>query len=159
MRALTFAFALLSFPVAAFAVDLGRAAGSVTVDSTRIDLYYAYAVGNQKNEITRRSDEVKVVITNKPLADSVKLDEIDLSFPGDVLGLVVSITSDGKVSHVMVQHPIGTYDSGYVEDAHEYRFKSRRSEGGTVEGNASSRRVKTNTMTFSFDVEFAATVK
>ncbi|PYQ32851.1 MAG: hypothetical protein DMF57_11420 [Acidobacteria bacterium] len=100
-----------------------------------------------------------MVITNKPLADSVKLDEIDLSFPGDVLGLVVSITSDGKVSHVMVQHPIGTYDSGYVEDAHEYRFKSRRSEGGTVEGNASSRRVKTNTMTFSFDVEFAATVK
>lgn len=159
MRALTFALALLSFPVVAFAVDLGRAAGSVTVDSTRIDLYYAYAVGNQKNEITRRSDEVKVVITNKPLADSVKLDEIDLSFPGDVLGLVVSITSDGKVSHVMVQHPIGTYDSGYVEDAHEYRFKSRRSEAGTVEGNVSSRRVKTNTMTFSFDVEFAATVK
>jgi len=159
MRALTLALALLSFPLAALAVDLGKAAGSVTVDSTRIDLYYAYAVGNQKNEITRRSDEVKVVITNKPLADSVKLDEIDLSFPGDVLGLVVSITADGKVSHVMVQHPTGTYDSGFVEEAQQYRFKSRRSEPGMVEGNASSRRVKTNTMTFSFDVEFAATVK
>src|SRR5437867_441698 len=83
MRALTLALALLSFPLAAFAVDLGKAAGSVTVDSTRIDLYYAYAVGNQKNEITRRSDEVKVVITNKRRADWWKLDEFDLRFPGD----------------------------------------------------------------------------
>lgn len=159
MRALTLAVALLSLPISALAVDLGKAAGSVTVDSTRIDLYYAYAVGHQKNDVTRRSDEVKVVMTNKPLADSVKLDEIDFSFPDDVLGLVFSITADGKVSHVMVQHAAGTYDSGYLEEAQQYKFKSRRSEPGTVEGNASSRRVKTNTMTFSFDVEFAATVK
>src|SRR6266849_3118794 len=159
MRALTLALALLSFPVAAIAVDLGKAAGSVTVDSTRIDLYYAYAVGHQKNDITRRSDEVKVGITNKPLADSVKLDEIDLSFPDDVLGLVFSITADGKVSPGLVPHATGTYASGYLEEAQQYRFKSRRSEPGTVEGNGSSRRVQTNTMTFSFDVEFAATVK
>jgi hypothetical protein len=102
---------------------------------------------------------VKVVLTDKPLPDSVNVKDLDLTFPDGVLGLIVSITSDGKVSRVIVQHPAGTYDSSYVDDAREYRFKSRSTEGGIISGNISSRRVQTNTMTFSFDVEFAAVVK
>ena len=159
MRAAGLAFVLLSLASSAFAVDPGKAEGSLTVNSTRIDLAYAYAFGHQKDEITKRSDEVKVVLTDKPLPDSVKINDLDLDFPEGVLGLIVSITADDKVSHVIVQHPTGMYDSGYTEEGRDYRFKSRSTEGGTISGNVSSRRVQTNTMTFSFDVDFAATVK
>jgi hypothetical protein len=34
-----------------------------------------------------------------------------------------------------------------------------RGEGAIVAGNVSSRKIKTNTMTFSFDVDFNAPVK
>ncbi len=159
MRAASVAFVLLSVALSAFAVDPGQAVGTLTVDSTRINLAFAYAAGHQKNEITKRSDEVKIVLTDKALPDSVNVGDLDLTFPDGVLGLIVSITADGKVSHVTVQHPTGTFDSGYTEDAREYRFKSRSNEGGIISGNVSSRRVQTNTMTFSFDVEFAAAVK
>ncbi|HEY8849153.1 MAG TPA: hypothetical protein VIO12_07665 [Thermoanaerobaculia bacterium] len=159
MRAAGLAFVLLSLASSAFAVDPGKAEGSLTVNATRIDLAYAYAIGHQKDEITKRSDEVKVVLTDKPLPDSVKINDLDLNFPEGVLGLIVSITADDKVSHVIVQHPTGTYDSGYTEEGREYRFKTKGSDRGTISGNVSSRRVQTNTMTFAFDVEFAATVK
>jgi len=158
MRAAGLALVLLSLALSAFAVDLGKAEGSLTVNSTRIDLAYAYAVGHQKDDITKRSDEVKVVLTDKALPDSVKINDLDFNFPEGVLGLIVSITADDKVSHVIVQHPTGMYDSGYTEEGREYRFKPKNTEG-TITGNVSSRRVQTNTMTFSFDVEFAATVK
>jgi hypothetical protein len=102
---------------------------------------------------------VKVVLTDKPLPDSVKISDLDFNFPEGVLGLIVSITADHRVSAVIVQHPAGMYDSGYTEEGREYRFKSRSSEGGTISGNVSSRRIQTNTMTFSFDADFAATVK
>jgi hypothetical protein len=158
MRAAGLAVVLLSLASSVFAVDLGKAEGSLTVNSTRIDLAYAYAVGHQKDDITKRSDEVKVVLTDKPLPDSVKVDDLDFNFPEGVLGLIVSITADDKVSHVIVQHPTGMYDSGYTEEGREYRFKPKNADGA-ITGNVSSRRVQTNTMTFSFDVEFAATVK
>jgi hypothetical protein len=159
MRAAGLALVLLSLALPIFAVDPGRAEGTLTVDTTHIVLAHAYAVGNQKNEFTKRTDEVKVVLTDKPLPDSVNVGDLDLNFPEGVLGLVVSITSDGKVSHVIVQHATGTYDSGYTEEGRDYRFKSRSDDPALISGNLSSRRVKTNTMTFSFDVEFAAAVK
>src|SRR5438132_10748834 len=159
MRATGLAFVLLSLASSAFAVDLGKAEGSLTVNQTRIDLGYAYAVGHQKNDITKRSDEVKVVLTDKPLADSINLNDLDFNFPDRILGLIVFITNDEKVSHVIVQHPTGTFDSGYTEDGREYRFKPSKGDSGTISGEASSRKVQTNTMNFSFDVEFAAKVR
>src|ERR1700694_2468740 len=95
MRAAGVSLWLLTVSVSAFAVDPGKAEGTLTVDSTRINLGFAYAVGHQKNEITKRSDEVKVVLTDKPLPDSVNVRDLDLTFPDGVLGLIVSITSDG----------------------------------------------------------------
>jgi hypothetical protein len=159
MRAAGLAFVLLSLASSAFAVDPGKAEGSLTVNSTRIDLAYAYAIGHQKDEITKRSDEKKVVLTDKPLPDSVKINDLDLNFPEGILGLIISITADGKVSNVIVQHSAGMYDSGYTEGEREYRFKPKSTDGGTISGNVSSRRIQTNTMTFAFDVEFAAIVK
>jgi len=143
----------------AYAVDAGRAQGVVIVDGTRIDLTYAYAVNHQKNEITNRKDDRRVVFTNKPLPDGLNLDEIDYSFPEDTLGMVVCITHDDKVSHVLVQHLKGMYDAGYFDGDPSYTYKPLKTDRDSVAGNISSRKVRTNTMSFSFDVDFNAAVK
>src|SRR5213594_1005118 len=144
---------------AAYAVDPGRAQGAVTVDGTRIDLTYAYVVNHQKNEITNRRDDRRVIFTNKPLPDGFKLEEIDYSFPEDTLGIVVCLTHDDKVSHILVQHPRGMYDAGYFDGDPSYTYKPSKADRDTVAGNVSSRKVKTTTMSFSFDVDFNAAVK
>lgn len=153
----TLAVSLLAGP--AYAVDAGRAEGVVIVDGTRIDLTYAYAVNHQKNEITNRKDDRRIVLTNKPLPDGLKLDDIDYSFPEDTLGMVVCLTHDDKVSHVLVQHQKGMYDGGYFDGDPSYTFKPLKTDRGEVAGNVSSRKVRTNTMSFSFDVDFNAAVK
>jgi hypothetical protein len=144
---------------AALAVDPGKAEGTVIVDGTRINVIYAYSVNHQKNEITNRKDDRRVILTNKALPDGFKLDDIDYSFPEDTLGMVVCLTHDDKVSHVLVQHQKGMYDAGYFDGDPSYTFKPLKNEHGSVAGNVSSRKVKTNTMSFSFDVDFNAAAK
>jgi len=153
----TLAVSLLSG--AAYAVDPGKAQGAVIVDGTRIDLTYAYAVNHQKNEVTNRRDDTRVILTNKPLPNEVKLDDIDYSFPDDTLGMVVCLTHEDKVSHILVQHLKGMYDAGYFESDPSYTFKPLKTDQGSVAGNVSSRKVRTTTMSFSFDVDFNAAVK
>jgi hypothetical protein len=148
---------LLSSPV--YAVDLGKSEGSVIVDGSRIDLAYAYAADRQKNELTMKRSDTRIVLTSKPLPDDVKLDEIDYSFPDGTMGLVVCVTNDQKVSHVVVQHPKGMYDAGYFDNDREYQFKPLKSDHGTLAGSVSSRKITTNTMTFSFEVNFNARLK
>jgi hypothetical protein len=160
MRRLIFVLlAICFFSITAYAVDTGRADGSVTVDKTKINLAYAYAVGHQRNELSHRKDDTRIILTNKPLPDGVKLDEIDYSFPDGYLGLVVSVTHEDKVSHVVVQHPKGTYDADYFENDRNYHFKPSRGDSGTISGNLSSNKMTTNTMTFFFNVDFKAAVK
>ena len=141
-------FAVSIFSGAAYAVDLGKAQGFVVVDGARIDLNYAYATDHQKNEVTNRRDDTRVVLTDKPLPDGTKLDDIDYSFPDGTFGMVICVSHDDKVSHVVVQHAKGMYDAGF--------FKS---DQGSIAGNVSAKRVKTNTMTFSCDVDFDAPIK
>ncbi|PYQ62614.1 MAG: hypothetical protein DMF58_01260 [Acidobacteria bacterium] len=143
----------------AYAVDPGRAQGAVVIDGNRIDLNYAYAVGNQKNEVTNRRDDTRVVVTDKPLPDGTKLEDIDYSFPDGTFGMVVCITHDDKVSHIVVQHAKGMYDGGYFDGEPSYSFKRQKNDRGAMTGNVSSRKVKTNTMTFSFDVDFDVAAK
>ena len=143
----------------AYAVDPGRAQGAVVIDGNRIDLNYAYAVGNQKNEVTNRRDDTRVVVTDKPLPDGTKLEDIDYSFPDGTFGMVVCISYDDKVSHLVVQHTKGMYDAGYFEPDSSYTFKRLKNDRGNIAGNVSSRKVKTNTMTFSFDVDFDVAAK
>jgi hypothetical protein len=150
---------ILLLAAAALAVDLGRAQGSVMLDGEKIDLSYAYAVDHQKNEVTNRRDDTRIVLTNKPLPDGAKLEDIDYAFPEGTEGLVVCVSHDDKVSHVVLQHAKGMYDGGYFDGDPAYAFKRAKSDHGTVAGNVSARRVKTNTMTFAFDVDFDANVK
>jgi len=152
-------FAVSIFSGAAYAVDLGKAQGFVVVDGARIDLNYAYATDHQKNEVTNRRDDTRVVLTDKPLPDGTKLDDIDYSFPDGTFGMVICVSHDDKVSHVVVQHAKGMYDAGFFEGDPTYAFKRVKSDHGSIAGNVSARRVKTNTMTFSCDVDFDAPIK
>ena len=145
--------------VPSFAAELGRAVGAVTVDKEKIDLQYAYAVGRQRNEITSRKDDVKVVLTNKPLSPDVKLSEIDYNFPDGVYGVVVHIASNKKVTHVVVQHLKGSYDGGFFEESTDYRFRDEKGGRGVIMGSVSYGKVQTNTMTFSLDAAFNALVQ
>lgn len=144
---------------AALAVELGHAQGSITVDSEKIDLAYAYAVNHQKNEVTNRRDDTRIVLTNKPLPDGTNLADIDYSFPEGTEGMVVCVSHDDKVSHVVLQHAKGMYDSGYFDGDPSYTFKRAKTDSGQIGGTVNARRIKTNTMTFSFDVDFDAGVK
>jgi hypothetical protein len=141
------------------AADLGRAEGSLTIDKTRFDLLYAYAVDRQKNELTNKSDLTKIVLTDKPLADSVNLAKIDETFPDGITGVIVYVDREQRVSRVVVEHPTGMFDAGFFEGIPDYRFRPKKGERGIVAGNVSAKNVKTNTMTLSYDVEFAANVK
>ena len=158
-RAFATALTLLFIAGAAFAVDPGKAQGTVTIDGDKIDLTYAYAINHQKNEVTNRRDDTRVVLTNKPLPDGAKLEDIDYSFPDGTLGLVVCVSHDDKVSHIVLQHAKGMYDGGYFEGDPNYAFKRIKAENGTIAGSLSAHKVKTNTMTFSVDVDFDANVK
>lgn len=143
----------------AFAVDPGHAQGTMTIDGNRVALNYAYAVGHQKNEVTNRRDDVRVILTDKPLPDNTNLEDIDYAFPDGTYGMVVSVAHDDKISHIVVQHAKGMYDGGYFEADPSYTFRRQKTDRGTIAGNLSSKSVKTNTMTFSFDVDFDALTK
>src|SRR5436853_6071493 len=150
---------LLMIAISAVAADLGRAAGAVTIDGKPIVLQYAYAIDHQKNQLTNKSNETKVILTDKPLPDATKLDDVDYTFPDGVFGIVVCLTPADALSHVVVQHPARTYDAGYFEGVQDYRFKRIRGDRGTISGTLSSKKITTNTMTFFFDAEFAAQVQ
>lgn len=161
MRYAAALIAISFFAVASlFAADLGRAVGTVTIDGKPIVLQYAYAVDHQKNQLTNKTSDTKVILTDKPLPDGTKLEDIDYNFPDGVYGLVVCMTApnDG-ISHVVVQHPGGTFDAGYFEGVPDYRFKRIRGDRGTVSGTLSSKKITTNTMAFLFDAEFAANLQ
>ncbi|HSY48220.1 MAG TPA: hypothetical protein VLC46_05365 [Thermoanaerobaculia bacterium] len=147
---------LLAAP--AFAVDLGRAEGTLTIDSTKITLNYAYAIARQKNQLNDRKELTRIILTDKPLPDGAKLSDLDDSLPGDLNGVIIAIDKAGHVGHVAIQHPTGNYDGGYFEGIADYDFKPRKGDSGTIGGTVTSLRVKTNTMTFSYDASFLATL-
>jgi len=143
----------------ASAVDLGRAEGTLTIDGTKIPLNYAYVVAKQKNQLNDRNEMTRIILTEKPLPDDVKLAALDNDLPGDLNGVIICIDKLGRVGHVAVQHPKGTYDAGYFEGVQDYDYKPHKADAGTVSGSVSSLRIKTNTMTFSYDATFAASLR
>ena len=149
-------FAIASVAVAA---DLGRASGAVTIDGKPIVLQYAYAIDHQKNQLTNKTNETRIVLTDKPLPTGVKLDDIENTFPDGTNGVVVCVAPNDSISHVFVQHPTGTYDAGYFEGVQDYHFKRVRGDRGTIGGTLSSKKITTNTMAFFFDAEFNAQVQ
>jgi hypothetical protein len=148
---------LIALP--AGALDLGRAEGNLTIDGKKIPLNYAYAIARQKNQLTDRNEMTRIILTDRPLPDGAKLADMDDTLPGDLNGVIIAIDKMGRVGHVAVQHPSGNFDGGYFEGVPDYEFKPRKGESGTLGGSVSSLRVKTNTMTFSYDATFVAALR
>ena len=143
----------------ALAAELGRAEGALTLDKSKVDLGYAYAVGRQHNDITKRKDDVKIVLTDKPLADGADLSEIEATLPDGMYAVIFNVAANNKVTHVAVLHPKGSYDAGFLEDMPDFRFKNANRSRGMVAGHLTSSRVQTNTMAFAVDVDFSTPVK
>jgi hypothetical protein len=159
MRHVAAVLILLLFAVPALAVDPGRSEGALTVDGSRIPLTYAYVIDHQKNGLSNKNSDTKIILTDKPLPEGSKLDEIDYNFPEGILGVVICIGAKDDITHIVVQHSSGTYDAGFFENVPEYRFRRSRAERGIINGNVSSKKVTTNTMTFSFESDFSAQVQ
>jgi hypothetical protein len=151
-------FVLVFAAGSAMAVDLGRAEGTLVVDGNKYDLSYAYAIRRHKNQLTNRNDNTLIILTDKALPDDANLHDFEASLPDGVNGVMVCLDKDSRITHVAVQHPTGMFDAGYFEGIDNYDFKPRKGEQG-MSGTLSSRRIKTNTMTFSYDVNFAAIAK
>jgi hypothetical protein len=155
------ALTMLVFFVAggsALALDLGRAEGTLIIDGTKFELAYAYAIGHHKNQITNRSDNTLIIITDKPLTDVTNLHDFEASLPDGINGVMFCLDREKHITHVAVQHPTGMFDAGFFEGIENYDFKPRKSDQGFT-GTASSRRIKTNTMTFSYDVSFSVAMR
>ncbi|MEA2163013.1 MAG: hypothetical protein QOK37_1140 [Thermoanaerobaculia bacterium] len=143
----------------ALAIDPGHAEGTLVIDGVKFPLNFAYAIAKQKNQLTDRNEMTRIILTDKELPAGAKLNELDDSLPGDLNGVIVCIDKQGRVGHVAVQHPQGNYDGGYFEGIADYEYKPKRGDSGTISGFLSSLRVKTNTMTFSYDANFVASLK
>ena len=157
-RAVLAVFVLILAAGTALAVDLGRAEGNLVIDGNKIDLGYAYAIRHHKNQLTNKSDNTLVVLTDKPLPDDANLHEFEASLPDGINGVMVCLDRDSHITHVAVQHPTGMFDAGYFEGIESYDYRPRKADQA-LSGTLSSKRVKTNTMTFSYDVNFAAMAK
>ena len=158
MRKLAMGLVLSLCAVSVFAVDLGRVDGTLTIDQNKVPLTYAYAIGRQRNETTNKND-TRVVLTDKALAPDANLAELDATFPTDMYGVLLNIASNGKVTRVVLLHPKGTYDGGFLEDVPEFHFKTANAPRGTIAGRVNSDKVQTSTMVFTIDADFNAQVK
>src|SRR5438477_12580926 len=86
-RAAITMFVLVFVAGTALAVDLGRAEGTLVIDSNKIDLGYAYAIRKHKNQITNRNDNTLIILTDKPLPDGANLHDFEASLPDGVNGV------------------------------------------------------------------------
>ena len=148
--------ALVALPL--HAIDNGRAEGTLTIGGATVNLTYAYAIGGQKNEVNGRNDDIKIILTDKPLPDGFDLHNIESAFPDGITGIVFAINNERQPSHIYVQYASGMYDGGYFTKSDLYRFRGRMNDG-VLDGRVSARKVTTSTTTLSFDVQFAAGVR
>src|SRR5947207_5105894 len=107
MRRLAVCMLLVFAVPAVFAVDLGRAEGSLNVGGTAVPLAYAYVMDGAHNDLTGRNDATKIILTDKPLPAGTRLADVDSNFPEGILGVVVCMNKDQQPQHLVVQHPNG----------------------------------------------------
>ena len=140
------------------AIDAGHAEGTLVIGGAGVTLNYAYAIGAQKDDASGRSDDIKIILTDKPLPDGFDLRNIESAFPDGITGIVFAIDHDRNPAHTFIQYASGMYDAGYFTKTDVYRFRGRVNDG-VLDGRVSARKVTTSTTTMSFDVQFAASVQ
>ncbi|HEX7189981.1 MAG TPA: hypothetical protein VF381_00260 [Thermoanaerobaculia bacterium] len=143
---------------AALAADLGRAEGSLTIGSTEVPLAYAYVMDRAHNDLSNRNDATKIILTDKPLPAGTKLADVDSNFPDGILGVVVSVNKAQQPLHLVVQHPTGMYDAGWVDPNKDVHVRAKKANG-QMDGHLSVKRVETASVTFGFEADFNAAVQ
>jgi hypothetical protein len=160
MRRFTVCVLLTFAATAALAADLGHAQGSLTIGSTEVPLAYAYVMDHAHNDLSNRNDATKIILTDKPLPAGTKLSDVDANFPDGILGVVVSIgrDRDQQPLHLVVQHPTGMYDAGWMQPIKDLHVRAKKSNG-QMDGHVSVKQVETASVTFGFDADFSAAVQ
>ncbi|HEY2093710.1 MAG TPA: hypothetical protein VGJ81_17695 [Thermoanaerobaculia bacterium] len=159
MRRFTVCVLLTFAATAALAADLGHAQGSLTIGSTEVPLTYAYVMDRAHNDLNNRNDATKIILTDKPLPAGTKLSDVDSNFPEGIFGIVVSMGRDlQQPLHLVVQHPTGMYDAGWMEPIKDVHVRAKKSNG-QMDGHVSVKRVETASVTFGFDADFTAAVQ
>lgn len=146
---------VLAAPVRA--LEPGKAEGELSLNGKAVKLLHAYAVPGQKNTLTDTDDDVKVVLTDKPLPADARPGELGYSFAPGVQGIVLCIDRSKEPSHLVVHHADGMYFRGYFKGS-ENKFKSKRLDRKGIEGTAYiSEPYKTSKgFSYQYNVTFAA---
>lgn len=155
LRRAATALLVILFALPAGAVDVSRAEGALVTDGVQITLSHAYIQKNSHNDLTNRNDTTKIILTDKPLPEGTRLRDVDYNFPLDVLGLVVVVDRQMQPMHLVVQHPKGVYDGGWLDNERDVTVRARQA-GSTFDGKVSCRHAEKASVKFSFDVSFAA---
>jgi hypothetical protein len=140
------------------AADLGRAEGSLTIGDTQVPLTYAYVMDRAHNDLNNRNDATKIILTDKPLPAGTKLADVDTNFPDGILGVVVSVSKDQQPLHLVVQHPTGMYDAGWMDPNKDVHVRARKTRT-QMDGHLTVKHVETASVTFGFDADFSAAVQ
>ena len=149
---------LVLFAAPLFAIDLGHAEGSMVTDKKKTTLSYAYVMRKVHNDTSGKNDAVKIILTDKPLPDGANLKDIDYNFPEGILGVVVCIDKQQQPVHLVVQHPAGVYDGGWVEQQGGISVRAKETNG-VLEGHLRCRETQQASVTYSFDADFNANVQ
>jgi len=143
---------------ALLAADLGHAEGSLTIGTTEVPLAYAYVMEHAHNDLSNRNDATKIILTDKPLPAGTKLADVDSNFPDGILGIVVSVNKNEEPLHLVVQHPTGMYDAGWMEPNKDVHVRARKANG-QMDGHLSVKHMETASVTFGFDADFSAAMQ
>ena len=157
MRTMIFLVVLLA-AVPAVAIEPGQAEGTLTINSSTVNLAYCYALGNQRNDATGRTDDIKVVLTDHPLPAGMEMAGIEYAFPAGTLGVVVIFESNRQPVRVFIQHGGGTFESSDFKSG-TYKLRPRISRDGEIDGRIESKPITAATMFLQFGANFRATIK
>jgi hypothetical protein len=157
MRLMLSVLAILA-ALPALAIEPGQAEGTLTVNSSTVNLAYCYALGNQRNPLTGRTDDIKVILSDHPLPSDVDMSAIEYSFPSGTLGVVVIFEANRQPVRVFIQHGTGTFESSDFKSG-VYKLRSRISRDGEIDGRLESKPITAATMFLQFGASYRAQIR
>lgn len=149
---------ILLAAVPVLAIEPGQAEGTLTINSTTVNLTYCYAIGNQRNPLTGRTDDIKVVLSDRPLAQDTDMSVIEYQFPAGTLGVVAIFESNRQPVRVFIQHGTGIFESSDFKSG-IYKLRARISRDGEIDGRLESKPITAATMFLQFGANFRAVIR
>jgi len=154
----TLFLAALLAALPAAAIEPGQAEGTLTINSTTVNLAYCYALGNQRNETTGRTDDIKLVLSDHPLPAGMDMTGIEYAFPAGTLGVVVIFEANRQPVRVFIQHGGGTFESSDFKSG-IFKLRPRITRDGEMDGRIESKPITAATMFLQFGANFRAAIR